>query len=272
MNNELSIITATYNRPEKFKTICLASILSQSQKNFEWVIVNDGADQETRKIIEEIKSPISINYIETPHQGLCKSRNLGLEYASRELVGFLDDDNQIYNNYVEQIIIHFQDNPHIFMAMPIQDRRRDVYREGKLVRKGKEFISPKPEASNEDFVRGRAIFDSNGFVHHQNERIRFNENLLILSDFEYLLQCFSEWGFDSFLLLKQHLVRYIQTSDGIIGQSKWQDWLKDTEYLWKNRSQYKIFSILDPSDWLPQSIAEIKRKIENNEKIPGFSE
>ena len=157
------------------------------------------------------------------------------------------------------------------MGMPIQDRRRDVYDKGSLVRKGREFIGPKPEASNEDFVKGKAMFDSNGFIHKRNKQIRFNVDLLILSDFEYLLQCFSEWGLGSFLLLKEHLVCYIQTSDGIIGQSNWKDWLNDQEYLWENRSRYKIFSILDPGEWMPQTIEETKSKIENNKNLLGFS-
>ena len=268
---KFSIITATHLRPEKFKQNCLPSILSQTQKDFEWVIVNDGADGQTRKIVESIDSSLTITYIETPHQGLCRARNLGLEQAAGELVGFLDDDNQFYENYVERMLSHFEKNSQISMAMPIQDRRRDLYESGKLVRKGREFIGPHPEATNEDFVRGKGIFDSNGFVHKSHQKIRFNVELLIFSDFEYLLQCFSEWGLGSLLLLKEHLVRYIQTSEGIIGQSKWKDWLREQEYIWHNRSRYEIFSILDPIDWMPQSIESTRKKVQNHEELPGFS-
>lgn len=56
---KLSIITATHKRPKKLKNVCLSSILSQTWKDFEWVVVNDGADQETRELIEGVDSPIN---------------------------------------------------------------------------------------------------------------------------------------------------------------------------------------------------------------------
>ncbi|MEA5502202.1 hypothetical protein VB735_03570 [Halotia wernerae UHCC 0503] len=46
--------------------------------------------------------------------------------------------------------------------------------------------------------------------------------------------------------------------------------MKDTEYLWDNYTRYKIFSVIDPSEWITQSIAKLKVKIENNENLPGF--
>ncbi|WP_143874362.1 glycosyltransferase [Nostoc sp. 'Peltigera malacea cyanobiont' DB3992] len=39
---KLSIITATYNRPEKLSTIAPKSLLNQTDHNFEWIIINDG--------------------------------------------------------------------------------------------------------------------------------------------------------------------------------------------------------------------------------------
>ncbi len=56
------------------------SILAQNWNNFEWVIVNDGADQETRKLVEAIDSPINITYIEMPRQGLCQSIGLLFDF------------------------------------------------------------------------------------------------------------------------------------------------------------------------------------------------
>jgi glycosyltransferase involved in cell wall biosynthesis len=268
---KLSIITATHRRPEQFKNICLPSILSQRCQSFEWVIVNDGEDPITRKIVQSVDAEVSIQYIETPHRGLCASRNLGLEHASGDLVGFLDDDNYLDEAFVSVMLQHFAENPAIAMGMPIQNRRRDVYKNGRLIRRGRDFFGPKPDATNKDLIMGNALFDSNGFVHKRNDKLKFNERLLVLADYEYLLRCFSEFGLGSFSLCQRHLVEYVQTNEGIIGKSCFKDWLKEAEYIWEHRSHYQIFSTVRPSGWLPEKIADLRERIFYQETIPRFS-
>lgn len=267
---KLSLITATHQRPNQLQQILLPSILAQTMHDFEWVVINDGGDQETKEIITCINSHIEIKYFETPHIGLCAARNLGLEKATSKLVGFIDDDNCIYPEFVEKMCLFFQLNPTIHMAMPIQNRRRDVYQDGILVKLGKHFISPLPDSKNEDFINNKVLFDSNGFIHKQNDKIRFNEKILIYSDYEYLLRCFSEFGLNSFLVCNEILVEYIQTNTGIIGNSTYKEWLNELEYIWTNRFVYQIFTIVEPTTWLPEKIAKLKIKIRNNEKLPGF--
>lgn len=267
---KLSLITVTHKRPHQLQKILLPSILSQTNQDFEWVVINDGGEQATKEIVAATHSKIEIKYFDTHHVGLCAARNLGLEKATGELVGFIDDDNSIYPDFVDKMTSLFHQNPKIAMAMPIQDRRRDVYQNGILVKRGKDFVSPLPNSSDEDFIQGKALFDSNGFVHRRNNELKFNEHLLILSDYEYLLRCFSEFGLGSFLIYPEHLVKYIQTNEGIIGKSKYQDWLKELEYIWQNKIAYKIFSIINPALWMPERIDKLKKKVINQEKLPGF--
>ncbi len=267
----LSLVTATHKRPDKLKQVLLPSILAQTKKDFEWVVINDGGDRETKEIITTTNTLIEIKYLETTHIGLCAARNLGLKNVTGDFVGFIDDDNSIYKNYVEKMMLFFQHNSQISMAMPIQDRRRDIYQDGVLLKCGKNFIAPLPGSSNEDFIQGRALFDSNGFIHKRNDNLRFNEQILIMSDYEYLLRCFSEFGLGSFLIYNEHLVEYIQTNEGIIGQSNYQQWLDELEYIWNNRAEYKIFSLVEVNLWMPQKIEDLKAKVRNNEKLPGFS-
>nr|WP_228035367.1 glycosyltransferase family 2 protein [Oculatella sp. LEGE 06141] len=267
----MSIITATHRRSETFKTICLPSVLSQRYKEFEWIIVNDGRDLATRTIVKSIDTEISIQYIETSHRGLCASRNLGLERATGDLVGFLDDDNYIHESYVEAMVRHFNHNTAIAMGMPIQNRRRDIYKNGRLVMRGRDFASPKPSITNQDLIMANALFDSNGFIHQRNDRLRFNENLLVLSDYEYLLRCFSEFGLGSFSLCPQNLVEYVQTNEGIIGQASFKDWLRESEYIWAHRSHYNIFSVVRPSSWMPEKIVDLRLKVYDNERLHEFS-
>jgi glycosyltransferase involved in cell wall biosynthesis len=169
---KISIITATHKRPKKLKERCLSSILSQTSSAFEWVVINDGSDVETKEIIDSVSSMIDLKYSGTSHRGLIASRNLGLEMATGDLISFLDDDNKIYPEFVERMMNHFSQNSSISMATPVRTQRRDVYDGDTLVKRGKQFTRPLPDATNEDIVKNsyNAWFDSNGFVHRPNRQ------------------------------------------------------------------------------------------------------
>ncbi len=269
---KISIITATHNRPHQIRNRCLPSILGQSTRDFEWVVINDGGDVETENAVLAASANISVKYFSTAHQGLIPSRNLGLDEASGDLVSFLDDDNSFSDTFVAKMLLHFERHPEIMMSVPVRRQRRDVYRNGKRVRKGKEFTRPLPGATNEDFVKGsfNAFFDSNGFVHRRNATVRFNPNLLIMSDHEYLLQCFSLWGLNSLGIWNEELVDYVQSSEGIIGRSSFEDEWQEWDYIWKNRVDYRVFQTVNPEPWLRDHVEKAKAKALAGEELPGF--
>lgn len=269
---QLSIITATHNRPEQFQNNCLPSLLAQSNQNFEWIIINDGACSRTKEIIQQQQYECSIIYLETTHQGLIHARNKGLSVASTPLISFLDDDNSLKPTFIEDVLHFFEKNPAIKMCNPIRKQRRDIYKNGLCIKTGKEFFRPALDASNIDFVQNnaKAWFDSNGFVHRKNEQIQFNPNTLIMSDYEYLLQCFSLWGLDSLAILPKELIHYVQTNNGIIGQSNFKEWLKEFEFIYQNKKAYNIFNTVSPEPWLVQEIEALKLKVKQNKKLPGF--
>jgi glycosyltransferase involved in cell wall biosynthesis len=269
---KLSIITATHRRPDKLRARCLSSIASQTRSDFEWVVINDGSDPETRQVVETAPRDLDVRYIEMPHRGLVASRNLGLDEAKGDLISFLDDDNILHAAFVETMSRHFDAHPEMMMSVPVRRQRRDVYRNGECVRKGKEFLRPSPGATNEDFVKSNrnAWFDSNGFVHRRADAIRFNPNLLVLSDYEYLLQCFSLWGLEALLVYPEELVHYVQTNEGIIGQSTFEDEWREREFIWENRAKYGIFTAVAPEPWLRDQIEEAKARALSGESLPGF--
>jgi glycosyltransferase involved in cell wall biosynthesis len=269
---QLSIITATHNRPEQFQNICLPSILAQSNPNFEWIIINDGACPKTKEIIHQQQYKCSIVYLETSHKGLIHARNKGLSVASTPLISFLDDDNAFGSTFVGNVLAFFEENPSVKMCNPVRKQRRDIYKDGVRIKAGKEFFRPVLDATNTDFVQNnsKAWFDSNGFVHRKNASVRFNPNTLVMSDYEYLLQCFSLWGLGSLAILPKELILYIQTNNGIIGQSNFAEWLKEFEYIYQNQEAYDIFKTVAPDPWLTEEIEAIKLKIKQNKKLPGF--
>ncbi len=99
----VSIIVRTHRRPE-FLREALLSLIHQSYPNVEIVVIEDGEDN-ARELIETEFSACNIKYMST---GECVGRsaagNLGLEVASGEWLGFLDDDDQFFADHVEVLI------------------------------------------------------------------------------------------------------------------------------------------------------------------------
>ncbi|CCV64694.1 Glycosyltransferase [Alteracholeplasma palmae J233] len=100
----LSIVTATFNR-EKLILRTYESLIKQTNKNFEWIIVDDGSTDDTeKKVLEWIESKIiSIKYIKKENSGKHKSLNRAIPLASGQLTLILDSDDLLEQNAVERI-------------------------------------------------------------------------------------------------------------------------------------------------------------------------
>ncbi len=100
------------------------------------------------------------------------------------------------------------------------------------------FISPK-FGDIEALIEQKDLFDSNGFVHPRDNAPSWNPEYKIFCDYEYFLQCLDNWSADSFQILPTVLVNYVQTSEGIIGQSKYSEWVAELKGIAKG-DQYKV--------------------------------
>ena len=99
----ISIIVPVYN-VEKYLKKCLDSILSQTYKNFEVIIVNDGSPDNSQKIIDEYKKKDKrIIVLEKENGGLSSARNYGIEHANGKYISFVDADDYIEKDYVEKL-------------------------------------------------------------------------------------------------------------------------------------------------------------------------
>lgn len=86
---KVSVIIPTYNRAKIIhKTI--ESALSQTFRNFEVIIVDDGSEDDTRSIVEQYNG---VKYIYQPHRNVSCARNNGISHANGEYIAFLDSDD-----------------------------------------------------------------------------------------------------------------------------------------------------------------------------------
>ena len=94
MNNFLvSIIVPCYNQAQYF-TEALQSVLDQTYKNWECILVNDGSTDHTEEIaLEWSKIDDRFVYIKKENGGLSSARNSGIEIAKGDYLQFLDADD-----------------------------------------------------------------------------------------------------------------------------------------------------------------------------------
>lgn len=107
---KVSIIVPVYN-VEKYIERCLDSLVNQTLKDIEIIIVNDGStDGSKEKIQEYINKYKNIVYLEKENGGLSSARNYGIPYAKGEYIGFVDSDDYVeltmyekmYNKAIEE--------------------------------------------------------------------------------------------------------------------------------------------------------------------------
>jgi glycosyltransferase involved in cell wall biosynthesis len=230
----VTIVTATRNRSDLLQTKAIRSLIAQNDQDFEWIVVNDGADPQTCEVVQKLEASFSIVYREMSHPqqgfGLAYGRNYGLEAATGDIICYLDDDNSLHPAYVEGIKAFFR-NPKIKCSMARQSRHRDVYQDGMLIRQGKSFVSPDVDCTVEDLILHRQLFDSNGFAHLRSGAPKWNPDYRIFVDYEFFLRCLDYWGSESFALNPEVLVDYVQSSEGIIGRSTYGDWAEEIDRL-----------------------------------------
>ena len=105
----LSIIMTAYNA-EKFIGHSIQSILNQTHQDFELIIINDGSNDNTKKVIETFNDP-RINYFENKkNSGIVFSRNRGLELAKGNFIAMLDSDDLAYPEKFEKQIAFLEQN------------------------------------------------------------------------------------------------------------------------------------------------------------------
>lgn len=108
-NNLISVIVPAYNA-EKYLDRCLNSILKQTYKNLEIILVNDGSTDKTLKICKQYEKQDSrIKIINKKNEGVSIARNRGLEIARGKYIYFADADDYLEPSLLETYYDEIQD-------------------------------------------------------------------------------------------------------------------------------------------------------------------
>lgn len=110
MNPKISVIVPVYN-VEKYLRRCIDSILAQAFTDFELLLIDDGSKDKSGEICDEyaVKDK-RVRVFHKENGGVSSARNIGLDYSKGGYVGFVDADDWLEVNYLQNLIQSFETN------------------------------------------------------------------------------------------------------------------------------------------------------------------
>lgn len=104
MNKKISVIVAVYNT-EKYVEKCLNALLNQTYQNLEIIVVEDGSTDNSKEVLKKYADNKKIKIIyNKKNSGLSYSRNVGLENATGDYIGYIDSDDYVDLDYYEKLM------------------------------------------------------------------------------------------------------------------------------------------------------------------------
>ena len=134
MNNDLiSVIVPIYN-VEKYLPECIESIINQTYKNIEIILVEDGCIDNCGQICDEYaKKDDRIKVVHKNYSGVSGARNAGLDHAKGKYISFVDSDDYINEQYLEKLYnAIIKNNTKIAQCnfIRVDDNKNEIYRRG----------------------------------------------------------------------------------------------------------------------------------------------
>ncbi|MFT5631399.1 MAG: glycosyltransferase involved in cell wall biosynthesis [Gammaproteobacteria bacterium] len=89
---KVSIVMPAFNRADRIGN-AINSVLAQSHKNFELLIIDDGSTDNTKEVLERFSNDDRVRVFWNDHLGVSAARNTGLHNATGQYIFYLDSDN-----------------------------------------------------------------------------------------------------------------------------------------------------------------------------------
>ncbi|WP_270558612.1 glycosyltransferase family 2 protein, partial [Clostridium perfringens] len=183
MNPLVSVVMSVYNG-EKYLNESIESILNQTYKNFEFIIINDGSTDKSLKIIENysIKDKRIILIDNIVNKGLIYSLNKGIEKSKGKYIVRMDADDISLENRIKEQVKFMEENKEIALSGTAQT----IFLDGaKILRKKMSVLT------KHDSIKSNSMFDCS-FVHPsiimrssiiKKENFRYKEKYKYAEDF-----------------------------------------------------------------------------------------
>lgn len=110
MSEKVSVVVPIYN-VEKYLIRCVESIINQSYKNLQVILVDDGSTDSCPQICDEyLEKDKRIEVIHKANGGLSEARNFGIDKATGDYITFVDSDDFINDKFIEYLLKLLNEN------------------------------------------------------------------------------------------------------------------------------------------------------------------
>lgn len=182
--SKISVIIPVYNT-EEFLPTCLDSILEQSYKNLEIILLNNESTDKSQQIIDNYSKLDEriISFKLDGKKGVGASRNFGIDQATGDYIFFLDSDDYLPKDTLK-ILINNIGNHEMIRGKIHSTHFSNSF---SIVVEG--FIKPKLFTDNKyDLIRNNSVVNylfKTNFI--KKNHLRFSENLIVYSDLQFLI-------------------------------------------------------------------------------------
>ena len=111
---KISVIIPAYNTAKYIKR-CIVSLLNQTYKNIEIIVINDGSTDNTLEMAKQF----NITVLDKENGGVSSARNMGLKIATGDYICFVDADDYVEKNYIESVVNILNENNYDIVETPL---------------------------------------------------------------------------------------------------------------------------------------------------------
>lgn len=194
---KVSIIVPAYNEEKNIDKI-LQNIFSQTYKNIEVIVVDDGSQDDTKSVCGRYKKYSNFRYIYKSNSGVSESRNLGLEYVTGDFICFCDADDWIEAGYIQNMVNGLKLSPKPKATIVSTGSTVEEFYNGKVSKRKVNVVENallSKESLKREFVNRHETFGlelwNKLFPKKIVKEIRFNSNFISGEDFEFFTQALS---------------------------------------------------------------------------------
>lgn len=213
MNTPLISIIVPVYRAASFLHLCIESILNQSIKDFEVILVNDGSPDNSGEICDKFAiQDARVRVIHKINEGVSKARNAGIDASIGKYIMFCDSDDFVEPNWCQELLNQVKGNSLVISAYYLNDLKdHNNNKESVFLGEDGDYYSfPKKEIFpyyQKHFINSpwNKIYISNIIKHNQ---IRFNEQISIGEDLLFNLD-YLKMADDEILVVNKPLYNYV---------------------------------------------------------------
>ena len=220
MKELVSVIVPVFNN-EKYINKCIESIINQTYKNLEIILIDDGSYDSSGKICDlysELDNRIMVKHIE--NGGVSNARNVGLDIATGKYVSFIDSDDYVEKNMFENLIDIFEnENLDIIVFNLLYE---DLLERPIKINNCKNTIIERDKFPYEMFhnpcVKGFACnkIYKKSIINQYN--IRFDNKIKVLEDDKFNYQIFKSNDFLKIKYINDIYYHYVQSASNVSNQ------------------------------------------------------